>query len=438
MALSYALVDGPVFSGEASAILGEAWLPPALKYTPEYLRWQLSFPSGIPTPVAAAYDGSRPVGFAAATARRFETCGCGLDAAVVSFVAVRPAWRGRGVAAGLYSVLLKALHESDVPVVTFAITGSSGERAIARAYPEAGFAIQPLGNYPTYAFQRASPVNQEWRPGRGGFSELFSIVKFCSRDAVGLWSAPSKAQFEHYLADPRPRRFLVAENASTGALAAAWAIRSEVITPQGATVLTTLDSIWLPDARIEGFECLLRMAAAAWPDGGFSHYGDVPECWPLRRSVVAPARASEDRRTVCRLLLCPARADAAVMGMDQSGNCVTGLLAPAIRSYYGPEAAATRLRSSSTYSLGAGCLAVHCGDVTSASSVGNPSSALLFRRFAIFQNRCETISVMEDIPDAISNPRGEEPATVVTTPCRHEIGPPKPDPQRKPRLLVCS
>src|SRR5690349_12804883 len=72
MALSFALVDGAGLSAEASRLLEEAWNPPAVHYTPNYLRWQLSFPSASGLPCAAAFDGSELAGFAGATARRLR------------------------------------------------------------------------------------------------------------------------------------------------------------------------------------------------------------------------------------------------------------------------------------------------------------------------------------------------------------------------------
>ena len=105
MAVSYSLVNGTEFATEASRILEEAWEPPTLRYTPGFLHWQLSFPSAVELPGVAAFEGTDPVGFAAATARRLRCGSAVFDMAIVSFVAVRPAWRGQGIASGLYRVL---------------------------------------------------------------------------------------------------------------------------------------------------------------------------------------------------------------------------------------------------------------------------------------------------------------------------------------------
>ncbi|MGH3183078.1 MAG: GNAT family N-acetyltransferase, partial [Streptosporangiaceae bacterium] len=137
MGITYELVDGTAFAPQASRVLEEAWSPPALCYTPEYLRWQLSFPGPLPLPAAAALAGNDPVGFAGATWRRLRCGSARWDVAVVSFVAVRPEWRKLGVAAGIYRRLLSALRETGAPIVTYAAGGSAGERLLLRAYAEA-------------------------------------------------------------------------------------------------------------------------------------------------------------------------------------------------------------------------------------------------------------------------------------------------------------
>jgi GNAT superfamily N-acetyltransferase len=128
MAVSFSLVNGAGFASEASRILEDAWEPPTLRYSPGYLGWQLTFPSEVELPAVAATEGGEPVGLAAATDRRLRCGSSAFGVAVVSFVAVRPAWRNRGVASGLYRLLLKALADLSVPVITFGIPGSGGTK----------------------------------------------------------------------------------------------------------------------------------------------------------------------------------------------------------------------------------------------------------------------------------------------------------------------
>src|SRR5215471_11502276 len=108
MAISIKLVPAGSFAAEASSILSEAWPPPSIRYTREYLEWQLAFPSAHENlPAVAAFDGSTPIGFAAVTARRLRHGSRPFESGIVSFVAVRPMWRAQGIAGEIYQVLLE-------------------------------------------------------------------------------------------------------------------------------------------------------------------------------------------------------------------------------------------------------------------------------------------------------------------------------------------
>jgi len=271
MALSFELVDGAGLSADASRLLEEAWNPPAVHYTPNYLTWQLSFPSPSGLPCAAAFDGSKLVGFAGATARRLRHGAGDIYAAIVSFVAVHPDWRGQGAATGMYRILVQALAEREIPVITYAMPATAGERALLKAYPAAGFRIQPLGTYSNYAFARGGDgTDEQWR---GYFSEDAAVLsslaeELADEDTTGLWSGPTQPQLEHYFTDPRPRKLILVEHASTGHRGGGFVLRSELRTPDGVVTVTTLDSVWLQSAAITALPCLLRLAAAAWPHSG--------------------------------------------------------------------------------------------------------------------------------------------------------------------------
>jgi GNAT superfamily N-acetyltransferase len=273
MTVSFSLVDGPRFAAEASRILEEAWEPPVLQYTSAYLAWQLSFPSAVELPSVAAFAGRDPIGFAGATARRLRSGSTNLDAAVVSFVAVRPKWRGQGIASGLYRALLKALADFDVPVVTFGVPGSAGDKTLLRAYPEAGFQMQAMGTYSNYAFAyRQEKVNGDWI---AHFSEdpgmLSSVAaQLSARDPSTLWSMPESGQLAHYLTDPRPRKLIVVEDASAEIRGAGFVVRSELRTIQGIERVTTLDSLWMSSVDASELWALLRLASAAWPSSAGS------------------------------------------------------------------------------------------------------------------------------------------------------------------------
>jgi len=270
MQMAIRLVHGTDFAQEASRILEEAWKPPALRYTPEYLRWQMSFPSAADMPSVMAFDGAEPIGFAGTSARRVKHGATEFEAAIVSFVSVRPAWQGRRIAAEMYRTLLDATAKSGIPVVTFAAAESGGDRALLRAYPEAGFRVQPLGAYMNYGFVgKAAGPEGAWRSYAADDPCIFeTMTPQLDGEATVLWSLPTRAQFEHYFADPRPRKLIVAEHRSTGVRGAGFVVRSEVRSANGIVPITTLENVWLPSPAAGCIQCLLQAAAEAWPNAG--------------------------------------------------------------------------------------------------------------------------------------------------------------------------
>ena len=254
MAIEFQLVTGPQFAPQASVILTAAWPAPALHYTPEYLRWQMSFPGPGPAPAVAAFVDSNPAGFAASTHRRLRRGPEMIDVLLVSFVAVHPDFRGRGIAAGLYRTLLAAIAAMRLPVVTFAQPDSAGQRLIERAYPEAGFELRPLGSYPGFACApRASheaPWISEARTLPLDGSSVAAAVDACATDQRLLWSAPTDEQWRHYRDDPRPRA-LFSVNYADNAAAAAWAVQTAYVTAQGVNSVAAIDCAWLNRGRPE-------------------------------------------------------------------------------------------------------------------------------------------------------------------------------------------
>ena len=253
MAIEFHLVPGAEFAAQASAILTAAWTAPALHYTPEYLRWQMSFPGSMPAPAAAAFVDSIPAGFAASTHRRLRHGPELADVLVVSFVAVHPKYRNRGIAAGLYRTLLAAIAGTRLPVITFAQAGSAGQKAIERAYPQAGFELRSLGTYPGFACAPRSHetqwVGEENMPDLDG-TPVAVAVEALATDRRLLWSAPTAAQWRHYLQDPRPRS-LLSLNSGEGEMAAAWVVQTAYKTPHGVDSVATIECVWLNRARPE-------------------------------------------------------------------------------------------------------------------------------------------------------------------------------------------
>ena len=247
MAIEFQLVPGTEFAPQASAILTAAWPAPALHYTPEYLRWQLSFPGPLAAPAVAAFVDSNPAGFAGSTHRRLRHGPEVIDVLLVSFVAVHPDFRNRGIAAGLYRTLLPAIAGTRLPVITFAQPGSAGQRAIERAYPEAGFELGSLGSYPGFACAPRASQEAQWAR-EGNVSALDVAVDTCTSDRNLLWSAPTDAQWLHYMQDPRPRS-LLSLNSNDGEPGAAWVVQTAYVTAQGANSVAAIDCVWVNRAR---------------------------------------------------------------------------------------------------------------------------------------------------------------------------------------------
>ncbi|HEY9180989.1 MAG TPA: GNAT family N-acetyltransferase, partial [Candidatus Baltobacteraceae bacterium] len=155
-------VNAAAFAQEAAHILEEAWPPPALHYTREYLRWQMTFPSDVDAIGVAAMDGREPVGFIGASPRRMRSGGESFTCFIVSFVAVRPKWRNRRVASALYAALLHEIRAARIATITFALPQSTGERLLLREYANGGFAIIPLGAYHTYAYRARGEDNSQY------------------------------------------------------------------------------------------------------------------------------------------------------------------------------------------------------------------------------------------------------------------------------------
>ena len=269
MAIEFHLVPGAEFAPQASAILTAAWPAPSLHYTPAYLRWQMSFPGPGPAPAAAAFVDSNPAGFAASTHRRLRHGSEVIDVLLVSFVAVHPDFRNRGIAADLYRTLLAAIAATRLPVITFAQAGSAGQRAIERAYPEAGFQLRPLGVYPGFACapRLSYETQRESEESASAVNASVAIaVDACATDRSLLWSAPSDAQWRHYQRDPRPRT-LLSLNSGNAEPAAAWVVQTAYVTAQGVDSVATIDCAWLnrgrPDLLSELAGAVARISPAA-------------------------------------------------------------------------------------------------------------------------------------------------------------------------------
>ena len=258
MTVRVALID-PAGAAEAAAdIQAGAWRPPCLAYPPEYLRWEFAAPGPAPLAVLAA-DTEEPVGFASAVPRRCRDRGAERDLYLVTFVAVRPAWQGRGLSARLYAALLDALRPTGVPVVTFALAGSGGQAALERAYARAGWTLRPIGEYRLHATvvtPTAPPA-----PPPADLAEFFRLPGRLD-DPHALLDAPDA----HLRADPRPRATVVSHDATGRVVAAATVVRTPTVTPDGPGAVTVLDGIRFGPGGAAHLRELVTAAGRCWPE----------------------------------------------------------------------------------------------------------------------------------------------------------------------------
>jgi GNAT superfamily N-acetyltransferase len=218
----------------------------------------------------AAFDGEEQVGFAAVTPRLVRYDAVYAPVYILSFVAVRPAWRGQSVATRLYATLLEELRGLGIPIVTFAEPGTGGQRRLLQAYTAAGFTCHPLGSYVVHGYIERSgsvpPAGLAYADADP--EELLPIIQDCQGEQT-LWSAPERPQLEHYRADPRPRALVVARRADGTAAGAAFLVQAEVESGQGTETVTMIDSLFLPlgkgDAEVlRGF---FYHASRRWSSG---------------------------------------------------------------------------------------------------------------------------------------------------------------------------
>lgn len=189
----------PEHALEVAALLERAWSVPSLHYTPEFIAWQMSFP-GSPPFVGFRADRGELVACGGASFRQAilpdDASGAPFFLALISFVAVDPQWRGRGLAREVYR---KLLTDIEVPVLTFALQNSPGAKLIESVYAGLGFDLHSLALCRIYA--RSAVVDP------GGWN-LGAVEILPTRPkqlpAGGLYSFPSPAEWAHQQKDPRP------------------------------------------------------------------------------------------------------------------------------------------------------------------------------------------------------------------------------------------
>lgn len=298
MPVQVELVTGADWSQQASRVLREAWAPPSIDYSESYLAWQFAFPGGLDAPAALAREADEVVAFAGATSRRLRCAERYVDAVIVSFVAVRPAWRGSGLGGRLYAALLGKLQQLGIPVITFALQGSAGERLLLKEYPRAGFRVRRLEDYAGYtASVRGGDDAQVWQGAEpsGAQAALEAMAEQCSADPTLAWNAPTAAQLRHYFEDERRRTFLFA-GAGTSPLASAFVVESAYRSARGLERILITDTLWLDRDKAERIAGLV--SAAVRELGATSAANHAVVSFPSLSGFAAePLRAVGIRRT---------------------------------------------------------------------------------------------------------------------------------------------
>jgi GNAT superfamily N-acetyltransferase len=272
--LSIESVDGCEFAAQAAGILHQAWPPPALRYTPEYLRWQLSFPGAVQFPAVAAFEGSKPVGFAAITARRFRLGSIQWNSGILSFVAVLPIFRGKGIAGQLYQRLLSVIKDMAVPVLVFVQARSAGERTLIRAVSSSECQLRPAGQYQLYGYlpRPNITIDRDCYAVKAEETEavrmLPRVVNHCATaDLRTIWNDPSVAQIQHYIHDPRTRTLAVLKSHDEKPAGAAWIVQAEFEYSDYSQLITTMESVFIPWSRPECLVDVARLASAEFMVG---------------------------------------------------------------------------------------------------------------------------------------------------------------------------
>ncbi|AUX25381.1 hypothetical protein SOCEGT47_059260 [Sorangium cellulosum] len=257
-------VDPLAVAEEASLVLREAWPPPVLHYTADYLRWQLGFPGAAPLAVLAR-EGGEPAGFIGVAPRRFRFRGVTSDGYLLSFLSVRPKFRGQGLAGRLYAEVFAGVRASGLPTVVFVEARSApAQHLLAKAVERAGLSMKRLAACQNHGFvprAGAAPPRAVAAPA-ADLDDVLAAMAAC-RDERVLWAAPDAAQLEHSLRDPRPRRLLRVEEAGRTVGAAA-VFLSEIATARGIELVPTVDAIFLPEPTADRVAAVLRATSEAF------------------------------------------------------------------------------------------------------------------------------------------------------------------------------
>lgn len=288
-------VDPRAYVGPVSQLLREVRESPCVHYTPEYLRWQFTFPGSVPPLGIAAFDGDEMIGFLGATPRRLRFQNLRSEAYLISSPAVREAWRPTLIPGQIYAKMLEVLKEFDLPVLGFAVPGQAGEPLAARAYPAAGFGIQTLGPFSSYGYVpkagvRLPPV---YVAETGDLSLLQAASDAC-KEVQTIWNSPDLPRLQHYLNDPHPRKAVALHTEEGSLIGAALIARTTYVTTKRRRAVTTIDTLFLPRPDAEALRALCHFAGQCWCDEKGPTKVVLSNVWGLTPKVLQAAGLRPD------------------------------------------------------------------------------------------------------------------------------------------------
>lgn len=166
-----------------------------------YLGWLLAERRGAlpPIRVVARRDESSLLGWALGSPVCVDIDGHPADGHLVSCVAVDPLAHGTGVGRALYAALLDGLNQAGSQlVITFAVSGSVGERLLRKAYASGGWRETALGSLDAWGIvgRRIRIPQRQEQPAP-------------MESPAGVVRPRDSTEWAHHLgADPRRRAFV--------------------------------------------------------------------------------------------------------------------------------------------------------------------------------------------------------------------------------------
>jgi GNAT superfamily N-acetyltransferase len=239
---------------EVAALLQHVWNPPCLWNSADYIRWQFAMPGRrLRSRGVGAYAGAQMAGFVGVVPRGVRLGDWIDDLWVLSFLAVGPEARGKGLARRLVDELARELDGA--PILLYTQPGSHAEGVLRAGLTAQGSIMRTIGSARTYGGMLAplsaeaaeltiEPVGEHeaWQRAIG--------VRPASADRLEAW--PTAAEFAHYLADARGRTFHAVRTADGRTVAAASAVSAELHTSTGIVRQPTIELLTLhePDAHV--------------------------------------------------------------------------------------------------------------------------------------------------------------------------------------------